>query len=105
MVWEGCRLAFERLQQRLGRRGAAAALGGREWPAHYVACGLVHAGGGLGLTGMPHTRRPSEMETLSRTTLNAVSVIALSAPFTASAGSEDRRCTRPLGRVRRISWS
>ncbi|MFD3505625.1 hypothetical protein ACFWWR_47435, partial [Streptomyces sp. NPDC058678] len=36
VVWERDRLAFERLQQRLARRGAAAAQAAREWPAHFA---------------------------------------------------------------------
>ncbi|MEU5047703.1 hypothetical protein [Streptomyces griseorubiginosus] len=36
VVWESGRLAFERLQQRLARRGAGAARAAAEWPAHYV---------------------------------------------------------------------
>ncbi|GAA2557766.1 hypothetical protein GCM10010423_69280 [Streptomyces levis] len=36
VVWERDRLAFERLQQRLARRGAAAAQAAQEWPAHFV---------------------------------------------------------------------
>ncbi|MFF4717384.1 hypothetical protein ACFY2V_39220 [Streptomyces eurythermus] len=35
VVWESGRLAFERLQQRLARRGAGAAEAARRWPAHY----------------------------------------------------------------------
>lgn len=47
VVWERGRLAFERLQQRLARRGAAAAQAAREWPAHFVAFDLVQRGGSL----------------------------------------------------------
>lgn len=36
---------FERLQQRLARRGAAAAQAAREWPAHFMAFDLVQRGG------------------------------------------------------------
>lgn len=37
VVWEGERLAFERLQQRLARRrGAGALAAARAWPAHLV---------------------------------------------------------------------
>ncbi|MFF2205103.1 hypothetical protein [Streptomyces sp. NPDC058145] len=56
IVWESDRLAFERLQQRLARRGAAAVQGAREWLAHFVAFDLVHRGDDL--TAWPYTRRP-----------------------------------------------
>ncbi|OWA00995.1 hypothetical protein B9W62_35760 [Streptomyces sp. CS113] len=36
VVWEAGRLAFERLQQRLARRGASATAGAQTWPAHLV---------------------------------------------------------------------
>ncbi|MFE3687788.1 ATP-dependent DNA ligase [Streptomyces sp. NPDC059095] len=62
VVWESDRLAFERLQQRMARRGAGAAEGSRQWPAHYVAFDLVHAG--KDLTGWPYARRRSALEAL-----------------------------------------
>ncbi|MER7408492.1 hypothetical protein ABT373_40200 [Streptomyces sp. NPDC000070] len=38
VVWDAAgRLAFERLQNRLARRGAAAAQAAQEWPAHFVS--------------------------------------------------------------------
>ncbi len=37
VVWEEGRLAFERLQDRLARRGAGAARAATEWPVHFVA--------------------------------------------------------------------
>ncbi|MFI5679954.1 DNA ligase-like domain-containing protein [Streptomyces cellulosae] len=55
VVWERDRVAFERLQQRLARRGAAAAQAAPEWPAHFVAFDLVHRGDDL--TGWPYARR------------------------------------------------
>ncbi|MFF3166790.1 ATP-dependent DNA ligase [Streptomyces sp. NPDC003273] len=55
VVWEQDRLAFERLQQRLVRRGVGAAEAARRWPAHYVVFDLVHAGADL--TGWPYARR------------------------------------------------
>ncbi|MFJ4566763.1 hypothetical protein ACIP4U_24240 [Streptomyces caelestis] len=55
VVWARDRLAFERLQQRLARRGAAAAQATREWPAHFVAFDLVQRGGDL--TVWPYARR------------------------------------------------
>ncbi|MFC8350948.1 hypothetical protein [Streptomyces sp. NPDC057280] len=36
VVWEAGRLAFERLQQRMHRRGAGAARAAADWPAHLV---------------------------------------------------------------------
>ncbi|WP_328418511.1 hypothetical protein OG542_40210 (plasmid) [Streptomyces violaceus] len=42
VVWESGRLAFERLQGRLQRRGAGAALLAEQWPAHFVTG--AHAG-------------------------------------------------------------
>ncbi|MFE2969328.1 hypothetical protein ACFXKC_37810 [Streptomyces sp. NPDC059340] len=62
MVWESDRPAFERLQQRLARRGAAAVEAARRWPAHYVAFDLVHAGEDL--TGWPYERRRVALEAL-----------------------------------------
>jgi ATP-dependent DNA ligase len=50
VVWEHGRLAFERLQQRLARRGSGAAEGAGRWPAHYVVFDVVHADG-ADLTG------------------------------------------------------
>lgn len=63
VVWESGRLAFERLQQRLARRGAGAAEAARQWPAHYVAFDLVHTGG-TDLTGWPYQRRRAALEAL-----------------------------------------
>ncbi len=36
VVWESGRLVFERLQQRLARRGKGASEAAGRWPAHYV---------------------------------------------------------------------
>ncbi|MFJ2264440.1 hypothetical protein ACIOKD_40225 [Streptomyces sp. NPDC087844] len=55
VVWERDRLAFERLQQRLARRGASAVEASRQWPAHYVVFDLVHAGEDV--TGWAYERR------------------------------------------------
>jgi ATP-dependent DNA ligase len=63
VVWEESRLAFERLQQRLVRRGAAAAEAAGNWPAHYVVFDLVHAGE-TDLTGWPYARRRAALEAL-----------------------------------------
>ncbi|MFE3269929.1 hypothetical protein [Streptomyces sp. NPDC059215] len=45
VVWEDDRLAFERLQNRLQRRGAAAAQAAQDWPAHFVAFDLLRLSG------------------------------------------------------------
>lgn len=46
VVWDAAgRLAFERLQNRLARRGAAAARAAEEWPAHFVAFDLLRCPG------------------------------------------------------------
>ncbi|MEU9356242.1 ATP-dependent DNA ligase [Streptomyces griseoloalbus] len=62
VVWESDRLAFERLQQRLARRGAGAAEAARRWPAHYIVFDLVHAGADL--TDWPYERRRTALEAL-----------------------------------------
>ncbi|MFF9607640.1 ATP-dependent DNA ligase [Streptomyces sp. NPDC014684] len=62
VVWEQDRLAFERLQQRLARRGSGAAEAARQWPAHYVVFDLVHAGADL--TGWSYARRRAALEAL-----------------------------------------
>ncbi|MFF4401546.1 ATP-dependent DNA ligase [Streptomyces sp. NPDC001480] len=62
VVWEQDHLAFERLQQRLARRGAGAAQAARQWPAHYVVFDLVHAGADV--TGWPYKRRRAALEAL-----------------------------------------
>ncbi|MET7551692.1 hypothetical protein ABZS95_41245 [Streptomyces sp. NPDC005479] len=46
VVWDAAgRLAFERLQNRLARRGAGAARAAEEWPAHFVAFDLLRLSG------------------------------------------------------------
>ncbi|MFJ4562097.1 RNA ligase family protein [Streptomyces massasporeus] len=45
VVWEHDRLAFERLQGRLQRRGANTAQQARAWPAHFVAFDLLRLAG------------------------------------------------------------
>ncbi|MEV6810064.1 ATP-dependent DNA ligase [Streptomyces sp. NPDC051132] len=62
VVWESGRLAFERLQQRLARRGPGAVEAVRQWPAHYVVFDLVHAGADV--TGWPYGRRRAALEAL-----------------------------------------
>ncbi|MGW0885846.1 ATP-dependent DNA ligase [Streptomyces sp. NPDC002671] len=62
VVWERDRLACERLQQRLARRGTAAVEAAHQWPTHFVAFHLFHAGADL--TGWPYERRRGALETL-----------------------------------------
>ncbi|MEU4467437.1 hypothetical protein AB0G20_27770 [Streptomyces sp. NPDC024017] len=62
VVWERDRLAFERLQQRLARRGAGAAEAARQWPAHYVVFDLLHADADL--IDWPYERRRAALEAL-----------------------------------------
>ncbi|MEW2157220.1 hypothetical protein AB0950_18370 [Streptomyces sp. NPDC007189] len=62
VVRERNRLAFERVQQRLARRGAGAADVARQWPAHHVASDLVRMSADL--TGWPYERRRTAPETL-----------------------------------------
>ncbi|MEU8849463.1 hypothetical protein AB0C70_25150 [Streptomyces sp. NPDC048564] len=45
VVWEAGRLAFERLQERLQRRAAGASRLAQEWPAHFVAFGVLRLAG------------------------------------------------------------
>ncbi|MEU3795943.1 ATP-dependent DNA ligase [Streptomyces fructofermentans] len=66
IVWEGGRLAFERLQQRLPRRGAAAARAAGEWPAHFVAFDLLRLSG-TDITRWPYRRRRAALESLFTT--------------------------------------
>ncbi|UUA11587.1 MULTISPECIES: ATP-dependent DNA ligase [Streptomyces] len=63
VVWEAERLAFERLQQRLARRGKGAREAAGRWPAHYVAFDLVHVGS-TDLTGWAYQRRRAALEAL-----------------------------------------
>ncbi|MFF0095293.1 hypothetical protein ACFYSF_35925 [Streptomyces canus] len=91
VVWERDRLAFERLQQRLARRGAAAAQAAREWPAHFVAFDLVHRGDDL--TGWPYARRRAALEAL-------FAERGLAAPFTLCPSTTDPALAREW-----LSWT
>jgi ATP-dependent DNA ligase len=62
-VWEGDRLVFERLQQRLARRRTAAADAARQWPAHYVAFDLLRLSG-TDTTGWTYLRRRAMLESV-----------------------------------------
>ncbi|MET7457669.1 ATP-dependent DNA ligase [Streptomyces sp. NPDC005574] len=63
IVWEGERLAFERLQRRLQRRGADAARLAAQWPAHFVAFDLLRLAG-TDTTKWPYRRRRAALEDL-----------------------------------------
>jgi ATP-dependent DNA ligase len=64
VVWDAAgRLAFERLQNRLARRGAAAAQAAEEWPAHFVAFDLLRLSG-TDSTSWPYRRRRAALESV-----------------------------------------
>ncbi|MFJ3213505.1 ATP-dependent DNA ligase [Streptomyces flaveolus] len=87
VVWEGERLAFERLQQRLARRrGAGALAAAQTWPAHYVAFDLLRLHG-ADLTGWPYTRRRAALEEL-------FTDAGLSAPLTLCPSTTDADTAR-----------
>ncbi|MEV7060763.1 ATP-dependent DNA ligase [Streptomyces microflavus] len=65
VVWEGGRVAFERLQGRLNRTAAGAAAMAAQWPAHYVAFDLLRLNGtDPDLTAQPYTARRAALEQL-----------------------------------------
>ncbi|WP_416069915.1 ATP-dependent DNA ligase [Streptomyces sp. ME03-5684b] len=75
VVWEGGRLAFERLQQRLVRRhGAGALAAAQTWPAHLVVSDLLRLEG-TDLTPRSYSERRAILEDLFADR-------GLSAPFT-----------------------
>lgn len=63
VVWEGGKLAFERLQGRLQRRGAGVNRLAEQWPAHFVAFDLLRLEG-TDTTGWPYRRRRAALEGL-----------------------------------------
>ncbi|MEU3787466.1 ATP-dependent DNA ligase [Streptomyces sp900129855] len=64
VVWDAAgRLAFERLQNRLARRGAGAARAAQEWPAHFVAFDVLRLSG-TDTTGWPYRRRRAALESV-----------------------------------------
>ncbi|MEV7081916.1 ATP-dependent DNA ligase [Streptomyces sp. NPDC093516] len=63
VVWERGRLAFERLQNRLQRRGAGAARAAAEAPAHFVAFDLLRLSG-TDTTVWPYRRRRAALESV-----------------------------------------
>lgn len=63
-VWDaGGRLAFERLQNRLARRGVGAARAAEEWPAHFVAFDLLRLSG-TDTASWPYRRRRAALESV-----------------------------------------
>jgi len=64
IVWDASgRLAFERLQNRLQRRGVGAARAAGEWPVHFVAFDLLRLSG-TDTTGWPYRRRRAALESV-----------------------------------------
>lgn len=64
VVWDAAgRLAFERLQNRLARRGAGAARAAEEWPAHVVPFDLLRLSG-TDTTPWPYRRRSAALESV-----------------------------------------
>lgn len=63
VVWEAGRLAFERLQGRLQRRGATAARLASEWPAHFVAFDVLRLAG-TNTVAWPYRRRRAALALL-----------------------------------------
>ncbi|MER5372685.1 ATP-dependent DNA ligase [Streptomyces sp. NPDC002553] len=64
IVWDAAgRLAFERLQGRLQRRGAGATRLAEQWPAHFVAFDLLRLAG-TDTTSWPYRRRRAALERL-----------------------------------------
>ncbi|WP_308368919.1 hypothetical protein [Streptomyces sp. ISL-36] len=64
VVWDTSGwLAFERLQDRLARRGASAARAAGEWPAHFVPFDLRRLSG-TDTTPWPYRRRRAALESV-----------------------------------------
>ncbi|MFL9658678.1 ATP-dependent DNA ligase [Streptomyces sp. PB17] len=86
VVWESGRLAFERLQQRLARRGAGAAAAARTWPGHLVVFDLLRLEG-TDLIPWSYARRRSALEGL-------FADAGLAAPFTLCPSTTDPATAR-----------
>ncbi|MFJ4895037.1 ATP-dependent DNA ligase [Streptomyces sp. NPDC088788] len=82
VVWEEGRLAFERLQHRMQRRGAGAARAAGEWPAHFVAFDLLRLSGN-DVTSWPYRRRRAALESV-------FSARRLTAPWTLCPSTTDQ---------------
>ncbi|GKQ33572.1 ATP-dependent DNA ligase [Streptomyces sp. A012304] len=92
VVWEESRLAFERLTQRLHRRGAAAQRAAAARPAHYVVFDLLHVDD-QSLRQRPYVERRRELETLFRRE-------GLGAPWTLCPSTGDAEVARGW-----LAWS
>ncbi|MFI8091501.1 ATP-dependent DNA ligase [Streptomyces sp. NPDC086080] len=92
VVREETRLAFERLTQRLHRRGAAAQRAATVWPAHYVAFDLHHLDG-WSLLERPYVERRCALKDLFRQE-------GLSAPWTLCPSTNDAEVARGW-----LTWS
>jgi AbiV family abortive infection protein len=80
VVWDASgRLAFERLQDRLARRGASASRAAGEWPAHFVAFDLLRLSG-TDTTAWPYRRRRAALESLfvAQRAVSAVGAVPVS---------------------------
>ncbi len=87
VVWDAAgRLAFERLQNRLARRGVGAAQVAAEWPAHFVAFDLLRLSG-TDTTRWPYQRRRTALEDL-------FAARQLSAPWALCPSSTDADIVR-----------
>ncbi|MFD9435903.1 ATP-dependent DNA ligase [Streptomyces sp. NPDC060002] len=84
VAWDAAgRLAFERLQNRLARRGVGAARAAEEWPAHFVAFDLLRLSG-TDATGWPNRRRRAALESVF--TARQLSAAWTLCPSTTEAG-------------------
>ncbi|MGW1363063.1 ATP-dependent DNA ligase [Streptomyces chartreusis] len=81
VVWVQGRLAFERLQDRLHRRGSGAARAADAWPAHFVAFDLLRLSGTV-TTSWPYRRRRAALEAV-------FTARRLSAPWTLCPSTTD----------------
>ncbi|MCT9105244.1 ATP-dependent DNA ligase [Streptomyces mirabilis] len=86
VAWEETRLAFERLTQRLHRRGAAAQRAAAAQPAHYVVFDLLHVNG-QSLHERPYIERRQALETLFQRE-------GLAAPWTLCPSTGDAEVAR-----------
>ncbi|WP_233436067.1 ATP-dependent DNA ligase [Streptomyces anulatus] len=92
VVWDAAgRLAFERLQNRLARRGAGAVRAAKEWPAHFVAFDLLRLSGTV-TTGWPYRRRRAALKSMFATR-------RLSAPWALCPSTTDPETVREW-----LSW-
>ncbi|MGW0877886.1 ATP-dependent DNA ligase [Streptomyces sp. NPDC002740] len=81
MVWEEGRLALERLQQRLPRRGSAGAAAATRWPAHFVVFDVLRLAG-ADTTTWSYRRRRTALEEL-------FTDLRLQAPWTLTPSTTD----------------